>query len=227
MPDPDEAPAAPPTAPATPDQRIVHVVDDDPLLREGVALTLGDHGFTVTDHGSGEAFLAATPDLAPGCVLLDVHMPGMDGFQVLQALAARQVSWPVLVLTARRDVRTAVSAMKHGAFEFLEKPIEPPALLDGLAAAFLKLDQSAAEAARTAQAAGKIAALTPRELDVLRGLLAGLPNKLIAHQLDLSVRTVEVYRGRLMDKLEVRSLSSAIRMALACGVAPLEDAAEP
>jgi two-component system response regulator FixJ len=202
--------------------RILHLVDDDPLVREVAAQILEDAGYGVTHHDDGDAFVAALPGLEPGCVLLDILMPGLDGFGVLKALADSQVSWPVVVLTARNDVRTAVDAMKRGAFEFLQKPLVPEELLGTAEDAFVRLAELAQDGAQAAEARALVDRLSKREFEVLRGLLAGLANKLIAYELDLSVRTVEIYRAKVMEKLGVRGLSSAVRLALAAGVTPLE-----
>jgi two-component system response regulator FixJ len=202
--------------------RILHLVDDDPLVRELAAQILEGAGYAVTHHDDGDAFVAALPGLEPGCILLDILMPGLDGFGVLKTVAERQVTWPVVVLTARNDVRTAVEAMKRGAFEFLQKPLIAEELLGTADDAFRRLDELAEGGAQAAEARALVERLSAREAQVLQGLLAGLPNKLIAYELDLSVRTVEIYRAKVMEKLGVRGLSSAVRLALAAGVAPLE-----
>ena len=203
--------------------RTVHVVDDDELLRAFAAGNLGAAGYEVVEHPTGDAFLAALEEAPAGCILLDIHMPGLSGLQVQEALNARDLDWPVVVLTGRGDVRIAVEAMKNGAFEFLEKPYEPPALLRVLNAAFQAFEADREARAEAARARTLVAGLSPREYQVLRGLLAGMPNKIIAHALGLSVRTVEIYRGHVMDKLQARGLSTAVRLALAAGVEPLDD----
>lgn len=203
--------------------RTVHVVDDDELLRAFAAETLAPAGYRVVQHPTGDAFLARLEDGPAGCILLDIHMPGLSGLQVQEALNARDLDWPVVVLTGRSEVRVAVEAMKNGAFEFLEKPYEPPALLSVLEAAFQAFEADREARAGAARARALVAALSPREVQVLRGLLAGMPNKIMAHALGLSVRTVEIYRGHLMDKLQARGLSAAVRLALAAGVEPLDD----
>ncbi|WP_374469482.1 response regulator transcription factor [Phenylobacterium sp.] len=203
--------------------RRVHVVDDDELLREAIEATLAAAGCTVEAHASGEAFLDRLDPERPGCVLLDMHMPGLSGLEVQQAFAARGLDWPVIVLTAANEVRLAVETMKHGAFEFLQKPFDAEALLAVLGDAFQKLEAASEESARRAEALGRVASLSAREREVLQGLLAGLPSKLIAYELDLSVRTVEIYRGKMMEKLGVRSVSAAVRLALTAGVTPLSE----
>jgi two-component system response regulator FixJ len=201
----------------------VHIVDDDELLRAFAGQLLTQAGYGVEDHGSGVEFLAGLQEAEPGCILLDFHMPGLNGLEVQEALNERKIGWPVIVLTARGDVRLAVETMKKGAFEFLQKPFEAEALLAVMQDGFEKLEACGEEMARVARARALVDTLSPRELEVMRGLLAGLPNKLIAYELDLSVRTVEIYRFKVMEKLHARSLPTAVRLALAAGVEPLAE----
>lgn len=201
--------------------RRVYLVDDDELLRDFASLSLVDAGYEVVPFESGQGFLDKLDPDAAGCVLLDIHMPGLSGLEVQGEMNARGLTWPVVVLTGQGAVRLAVEAMKNGAFEFLQKPYEVAPMLAVLDDAFAKLDAEHEEAARTAKARTLVSALSPRELQVLRGLLAGLPSKLIAHELGLSTRTVEIYRGNVMDKLGARSLSAAVRLALNAGLQPL------
>jgi two-component system response regulator FixJ len=201
--------------------RIVYVVDDDAAVRSGVTLLLEIAGYDFVAHASGTAFLDALSDAAPGCILLDINMPGLTGLEVQGKLAQRNLTWPVIVLTGQGDIGIAVQAMKNGAFEFLEKPYQNEALLGVLKEAFEKLEAVSQESARVAQARALIATLTNREHQVVQGLLSGLPNKLIAYELDISIRTVEIYRANAMDKLHARGLSAAVRVALAAGVEPL------
>ena len=206
--------------------RVVHIVDDDDAVRESAALLLEIAGYDVQTYESGVAFLEAIAGAQPGCVLLDIHMPQMTGLEVQAVLRERGVVWPVIVLTGQGDIGIAVQAMKGGAFEFLEKPYQNEVLLAAIAEAFERLESVIEEGARAAGAQALIATLTPRELQIMQGLLGGLPNKLIAHELDLSVRTVEVYRANVMDKLGARSLSTAVRIAMAAGVQPLGERRE-
>ncbi|MCR5873870.1 response regulator [Phenylobacterium sp. J426] len=203
--------------------RTVHVVDDDELLRDFTDHALSQAGYQVLQHPTGEDFLSALAEAEAGCILLDIQMPGLSGLQVQEALKARGVAWPVVVLTGRGDVRIAVEAMKNGAYEFLEKPYEPAALTATLEAAFEAFEAEREARAEVARAEALIATLSARELQVMQGLLAGMPNKIIAYALGLSVRTVEIYRANVMDKLKARGLSTAVRLALAAGVEPLPD----
>lgn len=204
-----------------PSRRTLHIVDDDDDVRESAALLLDASGYSVATYSSGVEFLEKLDPTVPACILLDIHMPQMDGLEVQRRLVDRGVAFPVIVLTGQGDISIAVQAMKHGAFEFLEKPYLNDVLLQAAADAFAKLEASTEDRAVTAQARAGVAKLTAREKEVLQGLLAGLPNKLIAYELKISVRTVEIYRANVMDKLGARSLSTAVRIALAAGVEPL------
>jgi len=199
-------------------RRMIHIVDDEEAIRRSAGFMLKTSGYAVSTYASGDAFLQSARDAEPGCVLLDVRMPGMDGLEVQKAMAERGIAMPVVVLTGHGDITVAVRAMKGGAVDFIEKPFEKAVLLTAITAAFERLDDASARAARAGDAAIAIAALTSREQDVLRGLAQGLPNKTIAFDLAISPRTVEVHRANLMAKLQVRSLSEALRIAFAAGL---------
>lgn len=200
------------------ERRVVHVVDDEEAVRRSVGFLLRTSGHEVRSYESGVAFLRDSKAAAPGCVLLDIRMPELDGLAVQREMAERGVALPVIVLTGHGDVAIAVQAMKGGAVDFLEKPFEKAQLLRALSVGFEQLEQRHAADASAQEAAVRIAALTPREQDVLRGLAEGLPNKTIAYDLGISPRTVEVHRANLMTKLEARSLSEALRLAFAAGL---------
>ena len=200
------------------ENRIIYLVDDEDSVRRSASFMLRTSGFEVRCFESGVAFLKEVGGLAPGCVLLDVRMPVMDGIAVQTELNDRGVTMPVVVLTGHGDVAIAVAAMRGGAIDFIEKPFEREVLLEAIEAAFVKLAQGVAENASAQAARVRIAALTPRERDVLRGLVLGKPNKVIAWDLQISARTVEVYRANTMTKLGVRSLSEALRIAFAAGL---------
>ena len=198
-----------------PASRAVHVVDDDDAVRRALAMLFRSAGIPVEAHPSGLAFLEALPFLredAVGCVLTDVRMPSLDGLELLRRLKEGGFRRPVLVMTAHGDVSTAVRAMKAGAVDFVEKPFEDDTLLAAIDAA-LGTPQ-AAGAARADDAAERVAALSPREREVLDLLIAGKPNKHIARDLGLSPRTVEVHRARMMARLGVGSLAEAVRLAV-------------
>lgn len=197
------------------DRRMIHIVDDEDAIRRSAGFMLKTSGFSVATYASGTAFLREVRHAEPGCILLDVRMPEMDGLEVQQALLERGVAMPVIILTGHGDISIAVRAMKAGAIEFIEKPFEKAVLLDAIATAFERFDDTGKRATRAADAAVMISALTGREQDVLKGLAEGLPNKTIAYDLGISPRTVEVHRANLMTKLGVRSLSDALRIAFA------------
>jgi two-component system response regulator FixJ len=173
----------------------------------------------IRSYRSGDAFLEEANDLDPGVLLLDFHMPGSTGLDVLNAIAKR-ATFASIILTGQGNVGLAVQAMKAGALDFIEKPYEADLLMHIIDTAFSRLEQDSTAAARVDIAKAKIAKLSPRECDVLMGLIEGRSNKVIAYELDISPRTVEIYRANLMEKLEVRSLSEALRVAFAAGLIP-------
>jgi two-component system response regulator FixJ len=200
------------------DRKLVHIVDDEDAIRRSASFMLKTSGYVVETWPSGAAFLKEIRHVPEGCVLLDVRMPEMDGLEVQQALLDRGVMMPVIVLTGHADVSIAVRAMKAGAVDFLEKPFEKAVLIAAIETAFARIASADGAAARAAEADVILAVLTPREREVLEGLAQGLPNKTIAYDLGISPRTVEVHRANLMAKLDVRSLSDALRLAFAAGL---------
>jgi two-component system response regulator FixJ len=199
-------------------KRIYIVDDDEPVRRSLLALLTLRTDFQVGSFDSGDAFLAEMGELEPGVVLLDVRMPGLSGMEVLAEINREEAPFLCVIITGHGNIAMAVEAMKSGAIDFLEKPYDHSALIDTIERAFDRLTQAGADAARIAAAQESIARLAPREVDVLRGLIAGKVNKVIAHELDISPRTVEVYRAHLMTKLRVRSLPDALRIAFAAGL---------
>ena len=194
----------------------VHVVDDDDGVRDALRLLLEAAGFTVTAYESAGRFLAAAP-FAVGCLLTDVRMPGMDGLELQQRLRELGARLPVIVMTGAADVPVAVRAMKTGAVDFLEKPVEEGVLLDAVQRALAAGRQQRDLASAAADAAIRLTRLTPRERDVADLLAAGLANKAIASKLGASPRTIEVHRARVLEKLEVGSLPELVRLVLAAG----------
>ncbi len=194
---------------------IIYIVDDEEAIRRSVGFMLRSAGFRIEGFPSGVEFLKKVRDLEPGCVLLDIRMPDMDGLEVQQALTAQGSSLPVIIMTGHGDISTAVRAMKSGAIDFIEKPFEKAVLLSAISAASARLDNSDKRRTRAEEASTRLNILTPRERDVLNGLVEGLPNKTIAFDLGISPRTVEIHRANLMAKLGVKSLSEALRIAFA------------
>lgn len=195
--------------------RLIHLVDDDAGIRRSVGFMLKTSGHRVETYESGTELLKKSGSLDEGCILLDIRMPGMDGLEVQQALQDKGVNLPVIIMTGHGDVGLAVRAMKAGAVDFIEKPFEKEALLGSIDEGFRRLSRREATDDRMRDAEVRLQALTPRERDVLDGLAQGLPNKTIAYDLGISARTVEIHRANLMTKLQVRSLSEALRIAFA------------
>ncbi|MGA8759193.1 MAG: response regulator FixJ [Stellaceae bacterium] len=200
--------------------RCVYVVDDDEAVRDSLSLLLDSEGYAVASFASACKFLTAAPTLPAGCVIADIRMPGMDGLELRERLAAAGLAFPMIVITGHGDVPLAVKAMKAGVVDFIEKPFSTVAILGSVKIAFARLDPAIAQDRPLSAAAGKLALLSPREREVLDGLLAGLPNKSIAYDLAISPRTVEIHRARVMDKMGARSLSELVRLALAAGARP-------
>lgn len=201
----------------------VHVVDDDREVRRSLSFMLGSAQFQSRPFASGSDLVESLDELQPGCVLLDIRMPDMDGFQVMAELASRGVDWPVVVMTGHGEVPVAVRAMKAGAVDFLEKPFEEDVLLGSLERAFGLLKERGQKAERKRSAESRIGVLTSREREVLRGLMVGLPNKALARRLDISLRTVEMHRANMMERLHVGSLAEALTLAVQAGVEPLTE----
>jgi two-component system response regulator FixJ len=200
--------------------RTIYIVDDDDAVRASLHSLLSVRGdLVIRSYRSGDAFLEEADDLDPGVLLLDFHMPGASGLDVLNTVGDR-VTFAAIILTGQGNVGLAVQAMKAGALDFIEKPYEADQLMQIIDTAFSRLEHNSDAAARIASAKAKIAKLSPRECDVLMGLIEGRSNKVIAYELDISPRTVEIYRANLMEKLEVRSLSEALRVAFAAGLIP-------
>jgi two-component system response regulator FixJ len=198
--------------------RLIHIIDDEDSVRRSASFMLKTSGFSVEAWPSGVAFLKEVRHVEPGCILLDVRMPEMDGLEVQRTLHERGVAMPVIILTGHGDISIAVRAMKAGAIDFIEKPFEKDVLLGAIEAAFERLDASGEANSRAEEATVLLAALSPREREVLEGLAQGLPNKTIAYDLGISARTVEVHRANVMTKLGARSLSDALRIAFAAGL---------
>lgn len=202
----------------------VYVVDDDRDVRLSLSFMLSASGIKTYPFGSGLDFLDALGDLEPGCVLLDIRMPQLDGFQVMAELAGRKIDWPVIVMTGHGEIPSAVRAMKLGAIDFIEKPFSEETLLGCFRQAFALLDERGTAGKRRREASERVTSLSTREREVLRHLLAGNSNKEIAKGLGISLRTVEMHRSNMMDRLHASSLAEALKLALDAGVEPVGDA---
>jgi len=191
---------------------VVHLIDDDDAVRQAVAFLLTTMGFAVRVYPSAVVFLDSLPSVQPGCIVTDVRMPGMDGLALQRELKARGIGLPVIVITGHADVPLAVEAMKAGAVDFIEKPFDDESLLTAVRAA---IDRHARDFRREDEIAAikpKLDSLSPREREVLEGLIAGLPNKTIAYDLKISARTVVVHRANLISRMGARSVADLLRM---------------
>jgi len=196
----------------------VYVIDDDDAMRDSLDFLLGSADFDVTLFESAQHFLDALPDASFGCVVSDVRMPGIDGIEMLKRLKASRSTFPVVIMTGHGDVPLAVEAMKLGAVDFLEKPFEDDRLIGMIDIALKQAESGARGEAVANDIAARIASLSPRERQVMEGLIAGLSNKLIAREYDISPRTIEVYRANVMTKMQASSLSELVRLAMRAGV---------
>ncbi|MFN4014826.1 MAG: response regulator FixJ [Reyranella sp.] len=194
--------------------QVVHVIDDDVDVRQSLAFLLSTAGLAVRVHDSAVAFLKALPDAQPGCVVTDIRMPEMDGLELQRRLVELKAGFPVIVMTGHGDVPMAVEAMKAGAVDFIEKPFDDETLLSAIRSALDSHSRNREREERLLEIRRRLDALSGRERDVLRGLAAGKANKVIAYDLGISARTVEVYRANVMTKMQADSLSELVRMVL-------------
>ncbi|WP_395022339.1 response regulator FixJ [Dongia sp.] len=199
---------------------VVHVIDDDESVRHALAFLLATSGIPVRVHESGDAFLETVDGLQPGCILTDIRMPGIDGLALQRRLAELGINLPVIVMTGHGDVPMAVEAMKWGAVDFIEKPFDDAVLLKAIQTALDRYSEQGQREYEAAQITAKVNGLSIRERQVLDGLIAGRANKTIAHDLEISPRTVEIHRANVMTKMGAGSLSELVRMALLAGLIP-------
>ena len=193
---------------------IVHVIDDDADVRQSLAFLLSTAGLAVRVHESGSAFLKILPEVQEGCIVTDVRMPGVDGIELQRRLADAGVKLPVIVMTGHGDVALAVEAMKAGAVDFIEKPFDDDVLIAAIKTALSRRAGDRERHARAAEVRDRMKLLSERERQVMEGLVAGKPNKIIAHDLGISARTVEIYRANVMTKMQADSLSTLVRLVL-------------
>jgi two-component system response regulator FixJ len=200
------------------EKAIIHVIDDDAAMRDSLAFLLDVNGFAPTAFESSDAFLSRKIPEAPACIVSDIRMPGMDGIELVRRLKSDGVACPVILITGHGDVALAVEAMKAGAADFIEKPFDDAVLLNAIRGAMESRSSPRGDSSARKDAEARLSDLSPRERDVLQGLVAGKINKVIAHELSISPRTVEVYRANLMAKTGARSVSELMRIALAAGM---------
>jgi len=197
---------------------IIFVVDDDDAVRQSLEFLLSTAGIKSRGFESGKAFLDALPQIDSGCVITDVRMPEITGIELLKQVRRQKPDLPVIVITGHGDVSLAVEAMKIGAVDFLEKPFDDDILIAAVKSALNNVADSGRRNAELGEINEKLAALSNRERQVLEGLVAGQPNKMIAFDLGISPRTVEIYRANLMTKMAANSLSDLVRMAMQAGI---------
>ena len=193
---------------------LVHVIDDDEAMRDSLSFLLRSADFDVKTYPSAKAFIEILARGIQGCVITDVRMPEMSGIDLLRHLRDASITLPVIVITGHGDIQLAVEAMKTGAVEFLEKPFDDERVLGAVRAALTVSRIDDERANMRSEVTERLAGLSQRERQVLEGLVAGLPNKAIAHDLGISPRTVEVYRANVMTKMQAGSLSELVRLAL-------------
>jgi FixJ family two-component response regulator len=192
----------------------VFVVDDDPAMRASLRWLIESVGLSVRTASTAQEFLNTYDPSSPGCLVLDVRMPGMSGLDLQAEMAARRIELPILIITGYAEVPIAVRAMKAGAFDFIEKPFSDQTLLDRIRKAITVDRNARRERAELSSALDRLANVTPREHDVMEGVVAGKSNKVIAAELGLSMKTVEVHRKRVMDKMGADSLADLIRLVV-------------
>lgn len=201
-----------------PDRRLVHVIDDDEAMRDSLRFLFKSAKLEVETYDSALVFLETLPKIKGGCVLTDVRMPGLSGIELLRKLRTISVELPVIVMTGHGDITLAVEAMKAGAADFLEKPFDDEVLLKATRSALDGYRKAAKKETEKAEIVKRLQSLSQRERQVLEGLIAGQPNKIIAAKHDISPRTVEIYRAHVMTKMRAESLSELVRMGLLAGL---------
>ncbi|SEH25970.1 response regulator transcription factor [Magnetospirillum fulvum] len=200
---------------------LVHIVDDDPAVRDSLSMLLEAADLAPAAYADAETFLAEAALDSPGCVVADVRMPGMSGLDLLRLLNQRRLDLPLIVISGHADVAMAVEALKEGAADFIEKPFDDETFLRSTREALDRGERSFRQRCRRDEIEARFRTLTPREGEVMERVVRGMPNKAIAADLTISVRTVEIHRARVMEKMEADSLSALVRMALS-----LEDSPE-
>jgi len=192
----------------------VYIVDDDEAVRRGLASLLRAKGYRPETFASADTLLAALPQPASGCAVVDIRMPGMSGLELQRELNRRGANLPVIIITGHGDVPNAVAALKAGASDFLEKPFDSDALLNAIAEALQRVPAAGPSLPSRDVLEARRALLTPREREVMELVVSGQANKVIAHRLKIALRTVEIHRGRVMEKMEARSLAELVHLSI-------------
>ena len=207
------------------DDQTIFVVDDDEAVRDSLGALLESAGFEVETFSSGADFLDRLDPKRGGCIVLDVRMPGLSGLEIQEKLTEKRITLPVIIITGHGDVPIAVQAIKAGAIDFIEKPFGDDVILESVGRALERGRRNKRDASSAVEIEARMARLTPREREVLGQLVIGNPNKIIAYELGISPRTVEIHRARVIEKMEARSLSHLVRLAITAGVVPEESEA--
>jgi len=205
------------------ESQTVYIVDDDDAVRESLAVFLETAGFKIATFDSGNAFMDGLDAAGNGCLIIDVRMPGLGGLEIQQRLADRNATLPVIIITGHGDLPMAVKAMKAGAVDFIEKPFDAEALTQSVKNALKSSAENLQEANQTAEIEQRLGRLTTRERQVLDELVIGNLNKVIAYNLDISPRTVEIHRARAMEKMQARNLAHLVRMTITAGAVAQND----
>ncbi len=209
------------------DDFTIHLIDDDDDVRYSVKLMLEGAGYRCIGYASGQDFLSSIIKKLPGCAIIDMNMPGMTGLELQSAMHEQGINLPVIFMTGFGEIQTAVEAMKAGALDFVEKPCQPDKLKQLIEKAFACARQNHYEIIEGVEAQKRLSCLTLREKSVHECLILGDPNKIIAHKLGISIRTVEVHRARIMEKTQAKSLPELVRIAWAArSFATLNDKAD-
>lgn len=193
---------------------VVAIVDDDEAVRDALALLIGMRGYRTTLFPSAEAFLSSAKEAPPTCVVADVRMSGMSGIDMLGTMKRQGISSPVIIITGHGNVPMAVAALKGGAFDFIEKPFQDMAILERIGEAISRTETETQRRDARHATRERMDRLSQRERQVMHHVVEGMPNKVIANHLGISVRTVEIHRARVMEKMQARSLSELVRMTL-------------
>lgn len=193
---------------------IVYIVDDDQAIRDSLKFLMKSVGFESMVYESAESFLNKADLERPGCLIVDIRMQGMSGLELQQLLNDRNIKLPVIVITGHGDIPMAVQAMKAGAVDFLEKPFDNEVLINRIKQCLKEATKEQSKESKIEEAKSKLAQLTPREKEVMNMLVAGKHNKEIANEMNISVRTAEAHRAKVMKKLQTDSLSGVVRIAL-------------
>mgnify|MGYP001805888883 CR=1 FL=1 len=202
------------TAPRPPANPLIFVVDDDEAIRDSLAMLLETAGYQVSTYASAPEFLNHANQEAVGCVLVDIRMPEMNGLDLLKEMRQKASPLPVIMITGHGDVALAVAALKGGAVDFLEKPFDPERLLESVGEAVAQRNFTHRQQIEVREILARMSLLTPREREVLDLVAAGLANKVVANRLNISSRTVEIHRARVMEKMAARHVSDLVRMSL-------------